>query len=141
MSYIIYKTLELLCKQSNLKNVTFDIVTRLHTSVEVYDNVIVYEHGDELRGLNRDTMANQMNKRQSQVGKVVHFYRVGHYHEPIQYGQGRMQVNGSVVGQDDYAESKGFWSEPVQILNYYVETNKRSTCFFRSFPIYLSNLK
>lgn len=139
LTFIIYKTLELLCKQSNLKNVSFDITTGLFTSVDVYGNTIVYEHGDELKNTNRATMETQMHKRQSQLNKVVHFYRVGHFHEPVIYGQGKMMVNGSVPGQDDYATSKGFWSEPLQIMNYYVKTNKRTTCFFRSFPIYLQN--
>lgn len=138
LTYIIYSTLKMLCKVKGLKNVTFDIVSRLYTSTEVYGNVIVYEHGHELKNINRDTMSAQLNKRQTQLGKVVHFYRVGHFHEPATYGQGRMQVNGSVPGQDSYAESKGFWSEPVQIMNYYVETKKRSTCYFRTFPIYLT---
>jgi hypothetical protein len=136
-TFTIYRSLELLSKLSGLKNVTFDIVPGLYTHTEVYGNVIVYEHGDELRSINRDSMVSQLNKRQNQIGKVVHFFRVGHWHEPVSYGQGRMMVNGSVPGQDSFAESKGFLSEPVQILNYYVETKKRNTCFFRSFPIYL----
>jgi hypothetical protein len=137
LTFIVYSTLELLCIQSNLKNVKFAITKGLYTVVQVYGNNIVYEHGDELKNINRETMANQMSRRQVQIGKIVHFYRVGHWHEPVQYGQGRMMVNGSVPGQDDYAESKGFRSEAVQIMNYYVQTEKRNTCFFRSFPIYL----
>lgn len=137
LTYIIYSTLDLLCKQSGLKNVTFDITKSLFITTQVYGNNIVYEHGDELKNINRDTMANAMAKRQVQLGKIVQFYRVGHWHEPVIYGQGRMIVNGSVPGQDDYANSKGFCSEAVQIMNYYVQTDKRSTCFFRSFPIYL----
>jgi hypothetical protein len=137
LTYIIYSTLELLCKQSGLSNVTFEITKGLYTLVQVYGNNIVYEHGDEIKNINRDTMANAMAKRQVQLGKIVHFYRIGHWHEPTQYGQGRMMVNGSVPGQDSYADSKGFCSEAVQIMNYYVETAKRNTCFFRSFPIYL----
>lgn len=141
LTYIIYKTLELLCIQSGLKNVTFDITPGLYISTEIYNNVVIYEHGDELRNINRDTMANQMSRRQAQLGKVVDFFRVGHWHEPVIYGQGRMMVNGSVPGQDSFADSKGFCSEAVQILNYYVETEKRNTCFFRSFPIYLQKKK
>lgn len=137
LTYIIYKTLELLTKSHGLKNVKFDIVSGLYAHVDIYGNTVVYEHGDELRNMNRDTMANLMGKRGAQIGKIVHFYRVGHFHEPVQYGQGRMMVNGSVPGQDSYAESKGFWSEALQIMNYYVETQNRHTCFFRSFPIYL----
>jgi len=136
-TYVIYKALKRMAEQSDLKNVTFDIVRGIYTSVDVYGNTIVYEHGDELKNINRDTMNNLMSKRQTQLGKVVHFYRVGHFHEPVTYGQGRLMVNGSVPGQDDYAEGKGFASEALQILNYYVETEKRNTCFFRSFPIYL----
>jgi len=137
LTHTIYNTLEMLCKQSGLKNVTFTISTSLYMSINIYDNVCVYEHGDELKNLNRDTMANLMSKRGSQLNKVVDFYRVGHWHESVSYGQGKMMVNGSVPGQDSYADSKGFNSEAIQILNYYVETKSRSTCFFRSFPIYL----
>jgi hypothetical protein len=137
LTYIIYNTLDLLCKQSGLKNVNFSIAKGLYTTVQVYGNNIVYEHGDEIKNINRETMANAMAKRQVQLGKIVHFLRIGHWHEPAQYGQGRMMVNGSVPGQDSYADSKGFCSEAVQIMNYYVKTDKRNTCFFRSFPIYL----
>ena len=137
LTYIIYKTLELLCIQSGLKNVKFDITSHLYLTVPVYGNNIVYEHGDEIKNINRETMANAMSKRQVQLGRIIHFLRIGHWHEPAQYGQGRMMVNGSVPGQDSYADSKGFCSEAVQILNYYVQTTKRNTCFFRSFPIYL----
>lgn len=137
LTFIIYSTLEMLCKASNLKNVKFQIAKSLYTTIQVYGNNIVYEHGDELKNLNRDTMANLMAKRQVQLGRIVHFFRCGHWHEPVVYGQGRMMVNGSVPGQDDYADSKAFCSEAVQIMNYYVQTEKRSTCFFRSFPIYL----
>lgn len=137
LTYIIYSTLEMLCKQSGLSNVNFDIVKGLYATTEIYGNNFVYEHGDELRNINKDTMANAMAKRQVQLGKIIHFYRVGHWHEPAQYGQGRMMINGSVPGQDSFADSKGFCSEAVQIMNYYVQTTKRNTCFFRSFPIYL----
>lgn len=140
-TYIIYKTLEMMCRMSGLTNVKFDIPTGLYTSIEVYGNHVLYEHGDELQSLNRNTMLTHMYKRQGQLNRVLSFFRVGHWHEPVQYGQGKIMVNGSVPGQDSYADSKGFWSEPVQILNYYVQTEKRSTCFYKSFPIYLNYKK
>jgi hypothetical protein len=67
LTYIIYKTLELVCQQSGLKNVKFQITAQLYLDVSVYGNTIVYEHGDELKNINRDTMANQMGKRQDKV--------------------------------------------------------------------------
>ncbi|MDD5650814.1 MAG: hypothetical protein PHF86_10440 [Candidatus Nanoarchaeia archaeon] len=137
LTYIIYKTLQLLCQSSNLTNIDFNITMKSYNMTKVYGNIIITEHGEELKNLNRDTLANLMNKRQTQVGEIVNFYRVGHWHEHITYGQGKMQVNGCLYGQDDYSEKKGFDSEALQILNYYVQTDKRRTCFFRSFPIYL----
>jgi predicted phosphodiesterase len=137
LTYVIYKQLELLCKIGGLTNIKFKIATKFYTSTEIYGSTIVYEHGHELKNLNRDTMMGLMNKRQNQLGTIVDFYRVGHWHERVEYGQGKIQVNASIPGQDDYAEGKGFDSEALQILNYYVKTNKRRTSFFRSFPIYL----
>jgi len=137
LTYIIYNTLELLCKQSGLKNIEFIIPKGLFTTTSIYGSNILYEHGDELKNMNRATITTHMNNRQAQVKKVVHFFRCGHWHETTMYGQGKMIINGSVPGQDDYAESKGYSSEAMQILNYYVNTKNRNTSFFRSFPIYL----
>lgn len=137
LTYIIYNTLKMLSEQSGLKNVTFKICRGLYMSEQIYKNTIIYEHGDELKNLNRDTMANLMSKRGVQLGKVADYYRVGHWHECVSYGRGKMMVNGSVPGQDSYADSKGFHSEAIQILNYYVDTANRNGSFFRSFPIHL----
>ena len=141
LTYVIYKTLSMLCDKAGLKNVRFNITNKLYICTEIYGNNVVYEHGNEVKNLNRDTLVNMLNKRQTQIGKIVNFYRIGHWHEKVEYGQGRIQVNSSVPGQDDYSESKGFDSEALQILNSYVKTDKRKTCFFRSFPIYLEEIK
>lgn len=134
---IIYKTLEFMAKKDGLKNVTFDIAKGLYAHTSIYGNTLLIEHGDEVKNINRDTMNNALSRRQSQINKIIDFFRIGHWHEVTQHGQGRAMVNGSVPGQDSYADSKGYNSEAVQILNYYVETKNRPTCFFRSFPIYL----
>jgi len=140
LSWIIYNSLALICKQSGYNNVKFDICRGSYTHLHVYDNVIIYEHGDELKNLNRDTMLNMMAKRQASIGKIAHFYRVGHWHNVTSYEQGKVIVNGSVPGQDSYADVKGFDSDAIQVLNTYIETKSRKNCFFRSFPIYLGNV-
>jgi len=140
LTYVIYKQLELLCQVSNLTNIKFHISNKMYSTTIIYDRTVVYEHGHELTNLNRDTITKLMNKRQTQLGTIVDFYRVGHWHERVEYGQGKMQVNGSVPGQDDYSLGKGFDSEALQVLNYYIQTNKRRTSFFRSFPIYLEEI-
>lgn len=141
LTYIIYKTLELLSSRDGLKNVKFHISKGAYASIPIYNNTLLIEHGDEAKNINRDTLNNLLSKRQNQMNKIVDFYRIGHWHEATSYGQGRIMVNGSVPGQDSYAEVKGFNSEAIQILNYYVETKTRPTCFFRSFPIYLERKK
>lgn len=140
LTFIIYKTLEMMSNQAGFKNVKFDIVDGSYAHTEIYGNTLVIEHGDECKNLNRDTLNNCLSKRQTQIGKIVSFYRLGHWHEVTSYGQGKIIVNGSVPGQDSFAEIKGFSSEAVQVLNYYVETKNRPTCFFRSFPIYLDKI-
>lgn len=137
LTYIIYKTLQFMSDKAGFKNVKFDISLGLYAYTEIYGNTLLIEHGDEVKNLNRDTMNNALSKRQNQINKIIDFYRIGHWHEVTQYGQGRIMVNGSVPGQDSYADAKGFNSEAIQVLNYYVETKNRPTCFFRSFPIYL----
>lgn len=137
LTFIIYKSLELLAQRDGLKNVKFHISKGNYASISIYHNTLLIEHGDEAKNINRDTLNNLLSKRQNQINKIIDFYRIGHWHEATSYGQGRIMVNGSVPGQDSYAEVKGFSSEAIQILNYYVETKTRPTCFFRSFPIYL----
>jgi len=140
LTFVVYKTLELMAQRDGFKNVKFDIVNGVYAHTEIYGNTLVIEHGDEAKNLNRDTLNNMLSKRQTQIGKIVSFYRMGHWHEVTCYGQDKIIVNGSVPGQDSYAEIKGFSSEAIQVLNYYVETKNRPTCFFRSFPIYLDKI-
>jgi hypothetical protein len=137
LTYVIYKTWEMMAQREGLKNIKFKITKGAYDYTEVYGNILMVEHGDELRNINRDTVFNQISRRQSQIGKIIDFYRTGHWHELFVYSQGKAIGNGSVPGQDSYADVKGFMSEAIQVLNYYVETKNRKTCFFRTFPIYL----
>jgi len=141
LTYIIYKQLEMLCTTVGLNNVKFFIAENLFISHNIYNNNVLYEHGDELKNTNKDTMVNLMNKRQNQLHKKIDYFRVGHWHEYMMYGRGSIIVNGSLPGQDEYAENKGFLSESIQVLNYYVKTENRRGSFYRSFPICLGEEK
>jgi hypothetical protein len=140
LTYVIYKTWEMMAEREGIKNIKFQITKGAYDHTEIYGNILLVEHGDELRNINRDTVFNQISRRQSQIGKIVDFYRTGHWHELFVYSQGKAIGNGSVPGQDSYADVKGFMSEAIQVLNYYVETKTRKTCFFKTFPIYLETL-
>ncbi len=137
LTYIIYKTLEMLCKTAGFKNITFDIPTSPYATVNIYGNVALYEHYDNAKANTRVALESLMMKRQKQTKQVISFMRGGHFHECTMYGRGVIIVNGSVPGQDSYANVMGFDSEATQIINFYVETTNRPTSFFSSFPVYL----
>ena len=139
VTWIIYNALKLLAKAHNLNHLEFIIPEKSYLIMSIYKNNVLYEHGDNrtIKSPTRPNLESFMNKRGFQVKKVVDFFRLGHFHEPVLYGQGRIIVNGSVVGNDSYAEVLGFSTDAVQILNFYINTKDRPTCFYKSFPIYL----
>lgn len=137
LTWIIYHALKDLCEAKGLKNVTFHIPEGPYCILPVYRNKILYEHGDNTANANRSSLEQHLSKRQSQTKTIIDFFRLGHYHEYTVYGRGRIIVNGSLPGQDSFADVLGFDTVATQALNAYVETDKRPTCFYRSFPIYL----
>jgi len=137
LTWIIYHTLNLLCKTANIK-ADFIIPEGIYVVHEVYGNKVLYEHGDFIKGgMTRVACENHLAKRSKQFGMLIDYLRIGHYHEPTMYGRGRIIVNGSFPGQDSYSEINGYSSESVQIINYYVETENRPTSYYHSFPVFL----
>lgn len=136
-TYIIYKTLELLCKQTGLDNVTFYIPKTPYQELEIYGNCIVFEHFDNSKANTRAALMSLLSSRQVQVKKIIDFFRGGHYHESTIYGRGLIIVNGSLPGPDSYANVKGYDSHSDQMINFYIPSKERPTCYYRSFPVYL----
>ena len=137
LSWIIYKMLETLSKAHKLKNVSFEITRDSFVVLDIYGTNVLYEHGDELKNVQKGTILNHMEKRGRQVNKQIHMIRVGHWHEYVCFNRGQAIVNESVCGQDSYARVKGFSSTAGQTINFYVQTKDRPTSFYYSFPVYL----
>jgi hypothetical protein len=137
LTWVIYQTLAKLCAASGMTNIEFHIPAGPYHVEDIYGTNCCYEHGDLTAGPTRTALESMMAKRQAQSKKVLHYYRIGHYHDATVFGQGKIIVNGSVPGQDGYAESLGFDSQANQILSEYIQTDTRPNCFFRAFPIYL----
>jgi hypothetical protein len=137
LSWIIYTMLEMLCDQAGLENVRFSIARGVYNHTNIYNNIVLYEHGDALRSLNRASIDKLIQRRQQQIGKMINFYRFGHFHEYTVFGQGKIICNASLCGKDGYADALGFISCAAQTINFYVQTKNRPTCFFKSFPVYL----
>lgn len=140
LTWIIYKALEQICQIAKLPHLQFEICEGIYIVKEVYGCPILYEHGDYMRGgLNRKSFESHMSSRSKQYGKLIKFGRFGHYHEKTMFGRGRIIVNASLPGQDDYAEINGYDSEASQTINFYVETKDRPDSFYHSFPVCLED--
>lgn len=136
VTFFIYKTLEALCKRSGFKHIKFDIPKGPYTTLEVYGNVILYEHYDNAKACTRNALEALMKNRATQLSQHVSYMRGGHFHEVTMFGLGKIIANGSVCGQDSYAEILGFDTAPCQVLNFYVKSD-RPYSFYRTFPIYM----
>lgn len=137
-TWIIYNTLQMLTKAAKLKNVSFIIPEGTYSVYEVYGSTAILEHGDFIKGgMTRNATEGHLAKRGTQIGKIIDFMRLGHFHELTMYGRGKIIVNGSFPGQDSYAEINGYHSTSVQVINYYVETKSRPNPYYKSFPVYL----
>jgi DNA repair exonuclease SbcCD nuclease subunit len=143
ITWIIYKTMEEFCKLKGLKNVTWDIPREAYTTLNIYGETVLYEHYDNVNGGNKIQGIESLKaKRTNQLDKPIHFMRGGHFHEPLEFGIGKIIVNGSVPGDDGYSTTLGFRCEPSQTLNFYIKRSKedsikRITSFYKRFLIQL----
>lgn len=137
LSWIIYNMLEQLAKAHKLNNVKFQITEDSYLVLNIYGSNVLYEHGDELKNVQKGTILGHMEKRGRQEKKQIDMARFGHWHEYVCFNRGQAIINESVCGQDSYAKIKGFASTAGQTINFYVETKKRPTSFYYSFPVFL----
>lgn len=137
LTWIIYQSLSEYCKIAGLKNVTFEISRGSYVIGKIYNNNILWEHGDNVNANTKRGFETLVEQRARQNNVTLHFARFGHFHEYLCCDRGRIIVNESVCGQDSYAHVKGFTTSAGQTVNFYVETENRPTCFYYSFPIYL----
>lgn len=124
-------------------DIDFHISKEAYQYYEIYGEGVLYEHYDNVNGSNlRKGIETLMSKRVNQLKKPVSFVRGGHFHEPCEFGVGKIVVNGNVPGNDGFSTTLGFDCEPSQTLNFYIkrdktDTIKRMTCFYKRFLIQL----
>lgn len=138
LTYIIYKTIEMKARLAKLKNVTFNIPKKSYLIVDVYGDKMLLEHLDQVKGFSLSSLESLLTKRQEQLGHIISFIRGGHWHQYLCSGRGRIIVNESVCGSDDYGDTLGYNSHAGQTINYYIDDKgSRPNCFYKSFPVYL----
>ena len=142
LTWIIYKTMEEFCKIKKLDNVSWSIPRDSYCVQDIYGESVLYEHYDNAGNGDRRALENLMAKRVRQTNQPLHFMRGGHFHEPAEFGIGKIVVNGSVPGNDSYSKVLGFDCEPSQTLNSYIKRDrsdkiKRVSSFYKRMLIQL----
>ncbi|RLG45044.1 MAG: hypothetical protein DRN81_02955 [Thermoproteota archaeon] len=141
-TWVIYNTLKMLSEKVGYKHLTYHIPTGPYQLLTVYGDVILYEHFDNARQNNRNglqtLMMNRQNQLKDQLSDSITFMRGGHFHEFSTFGRGTIITNGCICGQDSFADVLGYNTEACQVVNSYIETKKRPTSFYESFPVYLA---
>lgn len=143
VTWIIYKTMEEFSNVAGLQNVSWKIPEEPYQLIDIYGEKVLYEHYDNAKGNTRAALEALLAKRVNQLKTPISFMRGGHFHEPTEFGLGKIQTNGNVPGNDGYSTVLGFDCEPSQTLNFYIERSKsdsvkRLTSFYKRFLIQLS---
>lgn len=136
-TWVIYNTLEMLCKQAGFKHVTFHIPEKSYVVLDIYGNNCLYEHFDNAKASTKNALEDLLNDRQTQERLIITFMRGGHYHEYAQFGRGRIIIGESLAGPDSYSDVKGYDTKAGIVLNSYIQTSSRPNCFYKSYPLYL----
>lgn len=137
MTWVIYNCLRDYCELAGLTNVKFDIPICGFTHSEIYGNVILFEHLDNVKSTQKGSLNDLIEARSKQLGLQIKMLRGGHWHEYVCYERGRIIINESACGQDSYAKVKGYASTAGQVMNFYVDDKNLPNAFLYSYPIFL----
>lgn len=142
LTYTIYKSMELLCHEAGLTNVSWEIPLKEYTSFDMFGHNFIVEHG-HAKGIqpNSTALEKQLLKRANQLGIIAKGIRIGHFHTSVVSNNGRHIVGPSPVSDDCFGDHLGYVSHPAMMINYYVETKERNTSFYHSFDVNLESVK
>ncbi len=102
--------------------VHFEITGSRHQYVQVYDKVLHFHHGDELKyqgGVGGLGIPLLKRVPAWDLVKRADVHCIGHWHQLLDYG--RAVVNGSLIGYNAFAQSIGASPEPPQQALFYMD--------------------
>lgn len=108
--------------------IKFDTSPWAHQYAVVFDQTLHFTHGDEVMyGGGIGGLSIPLMKRLPSWDELryAHQHHCGHFHQ--RFSSGRLNVNGSVIGYNQYAISIGAKYEPAQ-QNFYLLDAKRGKC-------------
>lgn len=101
---------------------------------------MLLEHGDEFKGLTENSFKVQTTKRENQIGEKIEWTRIGHFHSPVVFGNGKYICNGSLPGQDDYALNKGYETVAGQFIESFLDCGSVRNSYYDNFYIQLDHI-
>lgn len=141
LTWVIYKSLEMMTKQLGYKHIKWIIPDGIYCSLNIYGDEILYEHGDFIAGGHAaKAFSNHLVKRSQQLGKIFKAIRLGHWHTYSNFDNGAAIVNASLPGNDSYADVLGFASNSGQVVSLYVQTKNRHTSYYHSLLVQLGEI-
>lgn len=140
ITWIVYNFFKFLSEQSGFKNVEFIIPEGIFCTIDIFGKTVMYEHADEVKGKEENSIESHIHKRSRQIQKHIDFFRMADKHESIVYNKGRIIINGSMCGSDSYALIKGYSGDASQTINFYIN-REQGSIFYKSFPVDLENIE
>jgi hypothetical protein len=108
--------------------VQFEITASAHQYVNVYDRVVHFHHGDDVKyqgGIGGIGIPLLKAVPMWDLVKRADLHCIGHHHQLLDYG--RVVVNGSLIGYGAYSQRIRAAFEPPQQMMLYIDS-KRGKC-------------
>lgn len=145
LSYILYKSLELLAKTVKLDNIKFIIPRGSFTVIDFYGQKALYEHGVGV-SVTETSMRMHKAKRTDQLKQYITYFRMGDKHTVTTFNSGQYVVNGAFFGTDsegaEYSSMAGYSSVAAQWLGFHVaRPDNGLLSLYDSFTIQLGHVK
>lgn len=146
LSWVIYKSMELVCEKMKLKNVEFDITENYFMLESYYGQLAVYEHGYKILA-NSSSLRNRLAERTRQTREYITYFRMGDKHNVCRFEEDTLVVNGAFFGHkkddmgSDYAAQAGYSSRAAQVVFFHVPRKDDSRLtIYDSFMIQLGHI-
>ena len=110
------------------KRMHFEITASGHQYVEVYDQVLHFHHGDDVKyngGIGGLAIPLMKRIPMWERTRPANVHNIGHFHQLKDFG--RAVVNGSLIGYNAYAQRIGADFEPPQQAMYYMDSKRGKT--------------
>lgn len=145
-SWIFYNFLKMMCRETGLDNVTFDIAEGAFLTYDIYGHTVLIEHGVGVSATEA-AMAGKVQRRSNQIKKHISFFRMGDKHHVARFNNDQYVINGAFFGSDvkgvEFSGIMGYHAPAAQVVFCYVPRDKKDvrTPLYDSFVIQLQHVR